>query len=125
MAKKIIEVAEASQELQARKAAAIACLALDAERISAEKAIVREIFDLADKYDAIVDIAIMEDISIPSLQKLASDKQVSYEDMSAALTRVSLLKWQLEAVVGCVWAECWQGLKSRFAGYWQELTEGK
>lgn len=91
------------------------------ERDNAEKAIVAAIAALAQKYDAIQDIASMEDITIPNLRALAVEKGVPDEEFGALITTLTPYKWQLEAVTGLVWADCWEGLKSRFMQWMQEI----
>ena len=93
------------------------------ERDDAEKAIVRAIVGLASKYDAMGELMAMDDITIPSLQSLAESKGVSLSDWGELISTITPMKWQLEAVVGLTWAECWQGLKSRFAQWMAEVTE--
>ena len=45
------------------------------------------------------------------------------DGMTDGITAITPLKWQLEALVGGTWAECWQGLKSRFPEYLQQLQK--
>ena len=92
-------------------------------RDDAEKAIVGAIVALAQKYDALGDLAAMEDINIPSLQALAAEKGVPDEEFGVLITSLTPYKWQLEAVTGLVWAEAWDGLKSRFAQWMQEINQ--
>ena len=92
-------------------------------RDNAEKAIVSAIMGLADKYNALSDIAGMQDITIPNLQALAAGKGVPKEEFGALITALTPYKWQLEAVTGGTWAECWEGLKSRFVQWMQELAQ--
>jgi len=91
------------------------------ERDNAERAIVLSIVKLAQKYYALQDLIAMEDITIPNLQALATGKGVSLEDWTALISEITPMKWQLEAVVGGTWAECWDGLKSRFKSYFEEI----
>ena len=65
----------------------------------------------------------MEDITIPNLEALARLKSVTQEDWNSLITAITPLKWQLEAVEGKLWSECWQGLKSRFAVHLGELAD--
>ena len=92
------------------------------ERDNAEKAIVAAIAALARKYDATADIEGMEDITIPNLTALADAKGVPASEFGALITELTPYKWQLEAVTGLLWAECWEGLKSRFAQWMREIA---
>ena len=92
-------------------------------RDNAEKAIVSAIMELAVKYDALSDLADMTDITIPNLQALAASKNVPQEEFGALITALTPYKWQLEAVTGGTWADCWEGLKSRFSQWMQELAQ--
>ena len=96
-----------------------------AERDNAEKAIVAAIAALARKYDATADIEGMEDITIPNLTALADAKGVPASEFGALITELTPYKWQLEAVTGLLWAECWEGLKSRFAQWMREIAEAE
>jgi hypothetical protein len=69
------------------------------------------------------DLATIPDVTIPTLTRLAVQKKVSTEDWNNLITAITPLKWQLEALVGGTWAECWQGLKSRFPEYLQQLQQ--
>lgn len=93
------------------------------ERDNAEKAIVAAIKALAVKYDALDDLKALNDITIPTLTELAVEKGVPMEEFGALITGLTPYKWQLEAVVGLTWAECWEGLKSRFAQWLEEINE--
>ena len=90
------------------------------DRDNAERSLVGAIKALAVKYDAISDLASLEDITIPNLRALADEKGVTPEDFGALITELTPYKWQLEAVTGFTWAECWEGLKSRFAQWLAE-----
>ena len=92
-------------------------------RDNAEKAIVSAIMGLAYKYDALSDLADMQDITIPNLQALAAGKGVPQEEFGALITALTPYKWQLEAVTGGTWAECWEGLKSRFRDIMQSMVD--
>lgn len=92
------------------------------ERDNAEKAIVGAIKALAVKYDALADLLALEDITIPTLTALAAAKGVPMEEFGALITTLTPYKWQLEAVNGVSWAECWSGLKSRFAQWMEEIN---
>ena len=91
------------------------------ERDNAEKAIVGRIASLALKYDALADLAKLE-LTIPKLLQLAEQKQVTDADMQAVKGDVSILVLDLMAKEGGTWAECWEGLKSRFARWMQEVN---
>ena len=93
-------------------------------RDAAEKAIVQSIYNLAAKYNAIPDLISMTDITIPSLMELAQSKNVSLSDWNNLISEITPMKWQLEALVGGTWAECWDGLKSRFASWIAEIIGG-
>ncbi len=93
------------------------------ERDAAEKAIVGLIAALAVKYNALSDMAQLiaeDDLTIPSLMELAASKEVPNEELGALIAEITPYKWQLEAVTGFTWAECWIGLKSRFLQWMQE-----
>ena len=92
------------------------------ERDDAEKAIVLAILTVARQYDAVQDIARLDDITIPALQGLAQAKGMPDTEFDALITRLTPYKWQLEAVCNATWADCWQGLKSRFSQWMQELS---
>ena len=91
------------------------------ERDNAEKAIVGRIAALALKYDALADLANLE-LTIPSLLQLAAAKQVNDADMQAVKSDVAILVLDLMAKEGGDWAGCWDGLKSRFPQWLQELN---
>lgn len=92
------------------------------ERDAAEKAIVGRIAALAVKYDALSDLAELQ-LTIPSLLQLAAEKQVTDADMQAVKADVAILVLDLLAKEGGDWASCWDGLKSRFPQWLQELNE--
>jgi len=91
------------------------------EREAAERVIVAAILALARKYDAVEDLLALEDLTIPALQALASEKSVTLADWAELISTITPMKWQLEAVEGGTWADCWLGLKERFPGYLEEL----
>lgn len=91
-------------------------------RDNAEKAIVGAIRALAVRYNALADLAAMEDITIPNLEALAEAKGVPVDEFGALITMLTPYKWQLEAVTGLVWAEAWDGLKSRFKQWMEEIN---
>lgn len=91
-------------------------------RDNAEKAIVGAIASLAVKYNALAELASIEDISIPSLLELANEKGVTTSDLQGTMTLVQIYVLQLQAVTGGTWAECWDGLKSRFAAWLLEIN---
>ena len=93
----------------------------NADRYDAERAIVLGIVNLARKYNAVEDLLAIDDITIPALQELASSKGVSVEDWNELISILTPMKWQLEALVGATWAECWEDLKARFGGYVSEI----
>lgn len=95
------------------------------ERDTAEKAIVGAILALARKYDAVEDLVAIEDITIPNLKALADSKGVPEEEFGALITMLTPYKWQLEAVNGQLWADCWDGLKSRFSHWIEELNQAQ
>ena len=95
-------------------------------RDAAERAIVAIIANLVHKYGAEADLeALMQagDITIPALTALAAQYNVPDEELHGVFADILPYKWQLEAVVGTVWAECWEGLKSRFAGILHGLVQ--
>lgn len=124
MANGIIAPDKARQEMDARAAAAEASEMRYEERNASEKAIVGAIRALAAKYNAVQDIEGLADITIPALKELAARYNVTAEDMVATMTEIQLQVLQLEAVSGTIWADCWQGLKSRFAQWWAEINQG-
>ena len=91
------------------------------ERDNAEKAIVQEIVTAATHYNAIQDLISIEDITIPNLRTLANQKGMPDSEFDALITKLTPYKWQLEAVENTTWAVCWEGLKSRFAQWMQEI----
>lgn len=93
------------------------------DRDNAEKAIVGAIVALAIKYNALEDLASMQDITIPNLKALADSKGVPEEEYGALITMLTPYKWQLEAVTGQLWAECWEGIKSRWQQWMQEINQ--
>lgn len=97
------------------------------ERDTAEKQIVGLILQLAQAHDAVNDIAQMQDITIPNLEALAASKGVTTDSAEwlALIASITPLKWQLEAIEDTTWARCWQGLKSRFAQWMQELLSAQ
>ena len=92
------------------------------ERDTAEKAIVQAIMLAAVQYGALQDLAEMDDITIPALKELATGKGMPDAEFDALITKLTPYKWQLEAVENMTWADCWAGLKSRFAQWMQELS---
>lgn len=90
------------------------------ERNEAEKAIVRRILQLVDKYDAMEDLQGM-DLTIPGLLALAQSKAVSDVDLQAVKSDVAILVLDLMAKEGGDWASCWDGLKSRFMQWVAEI----
>lgn len=106
-----------AKEAEARDAEAIE------ERDNAERAIVGAIVALAVKYNALDDLKKVGDITIPNLKALAESKEVSLTDWNALISSITPMVWQLEAVVGGTWADCWQGLKSRFAQWMEEIND--
>ncbi len=93
------------------------------KRDDAEKAIVGAIAALARKYDAMDALLALEDITIPILTALANEKGVPETEFGALITSLTPYKWQLEAVTGLIWSDCWDGLKSRFKKWIQELSQ--
>ena len=91
------------------------------ERDNAEKAIVGRIVQLASKYNALEDLAGLE-ITIPNLLELAAAKNVSEADLQAVKSDVSILVLDLMAKEGGTWQSCWDGLKSRFPQWVQEIV---
>ena len=91
------------------------------ERDNAEKAIVQEIVTAAAHYNAVQELISIEDITIPNLRALANQKGMPNSEFDALITKLTPYKWQLEAVENTTWAVCWEGLKSRFAQWMQEI----
>lgn len=93
-------------------------------RDNAEKAIVGRILTLVNKYDALDGLeALLPDITIPSLLGLATEKNVSAEDLMATESDVSILVLDLMAKEGGTWQDCWEHLKSRFGAIVEELLQ--
>ena len=93
------------------------------ERDNAEKAIVAQFAELALLYNALDDLASLEEISIPSLLALAQEKNVTSEHLQYTMCTVQIYVLQLEAVTGDTWAGCWEGLRSRFAQWLNEWNQ--
>ena len=91
------------------------------ERDNAEKAIVGRIAALATKYNALSDLAGLE-ITIPNLLALAAAKQVTDADLQAVKSDVAILVLDLMAKEGGDWQSCWEGLKSRFVQWMNEVN---
>ena len=81
-----------------------------------ERAIVQTIARLATEYNAIAELGSM-DITIPGLLALAESKGVPEAELVKVKSDIAMLVLDLMAKAGGTWAECWEGLKSRFAGY--------
>lgn len=94
------------------------------ERDDAEKAIVGRIAQLAVKYDALSDLAELE-LTIPNLLQLAADKEVTDADLQAVKSDVAILVLDLMAKEGGDWASCWEGMKSRFQQWLEELLSSQ
>ena len=91
------------------------------ERDNAEKAIVGRIAALATKYNALSDLAGTE-ITIPNLLQLAAAKQVTDADLQSVKSDVAILVLDLMAKEGGDWQSCWEGLKSRFVRWMNEVN---
>lgn len=91
------------------------------ERDDAEKAIVGRIAALATKYNALAELAGLE-ITIPNLLALAAAKQVTDADLQAVKSDVAILVLDLMAKEGGDWQSCWEGLKSRFVQWMNEIN---
>ena len=112
------------EEVRRQQEAAINAATAAAEaRKSAELAIVTEIVKLAKAKNALQDLAAIEDVTIPSLTRLAVQYGVSTDEWNALITTLTPLQWHLLAIVGGSWADCWQDLKGRFPEYLQELQQ--
>ena len=94
----------------------------DKPRNDAEKEIVGLIVALARKYNAVEALARMTELSIPSLLALANEYSVTAVDLQETMTGVQIYVLQLQAVTGGTWAECWDGLKSRWEQWMQEAN---
>ena len=95
--------------------------AIDPDIAQVERQIVGVIFNLVTTYHAEQDFIAMSDITIPNLIGLATRYNVAAADLQAAETTILILARHLEALTGATWAETWDGLKNRFAGYVAEL----
>ena len=96
------------------------------ERDNAEKAIVGRIAQLAVKYDALEDLVnLMDDLTIPNLLALAAEKEVTEADMQAVKADVAILVLDLMAKEGGDWSSCWEGMKSRFQQWLEELLSSQ
>lgn len=91
------------------------------ERDNAEKAIVGRIAALATKYNALSDLAGLE-ITIPNLLALAAEKSVTDADLQSVKSDVAILVLDLMAKEGGDWQSCWEGLKSRFVQWMNEIN---
>lgn len=91
-------------------------------RDAAEEAIVRLIAGLAIKYNAVADVLAMTHPTIESLISLAADKGVPAEELGALITAITPHKWNLEAIQGTLWSECWEGLSSRLPQIVQKVV---
>ena len=91
------------------------------DRDNAEKAIVGRIAALAMKYDTLQDLTEL-DITIPNLLQLAADKNVTDADLQAVKSDIAILVLDLMAKEGGDWQSCWEGLKSRFVRWMQEIN---
>lgn len=123
MAESIIVTPEKANADRSSRAAEAAARNKTAERDAAEKQIVSVIVALARKYNALEDLAAIEDVTIPNLEALAKQKGVPEEEFSKLILSLTPMKWQLEAVEGGTWEKCWLGLKERFAKWIQEIIE--
>ena len=103
------------------EASAVANVPDTAARDEAELAIVRLIAGLAVKYDAVEDVLDMTHPTIDSLTVLATQKGVPAEELGALITAITPHKWQLEAVQGMLWSECWDGMSSRLPQIVQKI----
>ena len=81
-----------------------------------ERAIVQAIAALATRYGALQELGSM-DVTIPGLLALAENKGVPEAELMKVKSDIAMLVLDLMAKAGGTWAECWEGLKSRFAGY--------
>lgn len=95
------------------------------ERDDAERYIVQKIAELADKYSAREALTNLEDISIPTLLQLADEYHVTAEDLQSLEVQVLILARHLEAVTGFTWSETWDGLKSRFRSYLEQILNAE
>jgi hypothetical protein len=117
----ILTPEQVRRDRDARIAEANACEQYK-DRDDAEKAIVGAIVALAVKYNALEDLASMPDLNIPALHELALSKGVPEAEYGALITLLTPYKWQLEAVTGLPWAECWDGMKSRWAQWMEQIN---
>ena len=93
-------------------------------RDAAERDIVSAIVDLARRYDALREMASLEAVDIPALLALARRYGVTAADLQATETSILILARHLEAITGTTWAETWEGLKTRFSNYIQDILQG-
>jgi hypothetical protein len=63
------------------------------------------------------------DITIPNLLQLAADKEVTDADLQSVKSDIAILVLDLMAKEGGDWQGCWDGLKSRFARWMQEINQ--
>lgn len=94
-----------------------------AARNETERAVVQAIVTVAAQYNALEDLASMQDITIPNLKALSVAKGMPDSEYDALITKLTPFKWQLEAIEDTTWAECWNGLKSRFPEYLAEILQ--
>lgn len=83
-------------------------------RDAAEREIVVAIVNLAKKYNAIEEIASLDEITIPNLMAVKARHSVMNEDMNNLMSELSVCQLQLQAVVGGTWQTVWEDFKTRF-----------
>ena len=91
-------------------------------RDAAEREIVQLIVGLAKQYDALDELAALDDFTIPNMRELATKKGVAIEDWNKLITAISPLQWQLMAVVGGTWDACWLDFKHRIPSIIQDVV---
>jgi len=117
---KLISPREAQQDKHYR--ATIAPSEDTSRRYAAEHKIVQAIYAIAKKYNAVQDIARLEDLTIPALEQLMAQYGVTPEDKAEVLGVVQLQSLELMALNPEGWAAIWEGFKSRFAELFQQVA---
>lgn len=70
-----------------------------------------------------VDLTTLPDINIGAMLAAAQAAGATAAEIADATAMLLVAKADIEAEAGGSWAECWQGLKGRLPGYFQELAQ--
>ena len=117
---KLISPRKAQQDKDYR--ATIAPTEDTSKRDAAELKIVQAIHAIAKKYDALQDIARLEDLTIPALEQLMAQYGVTPEDKAEVLGVVQLQSLELMALDHGGWPAIWEGFKGRFAELFRQVA---